>query len=366
MKKLSVGIFNPYLDTFGGGEKDVCLMAQALSEHYMTDIISIIDVPKKDLEEKFNVNLGNVNIRVLPYFPDICYSFAGLRYLSNLLYYWRISKGYDLFVNLVNFFPYPSFARKGVLRVQFPFNSKPFYKNLQSYDICMANSYYTKHWLKIRWKTDAEVIYPPVDRFSPGQMENIVLSVGRFFAGGHNKKHIAMISAFKKLCDEGLQDWEYHLIGSTKKGEEHEEYVANVKDAAHGYPIQFHFDAPFQTLKDYYARSKIFLHAAGYGEDESISPEKNEHFGITTVEAMSAGCVPLVYGAGGQLEIVSQGVNGYLWNTLDELASYFRAVVEDDAVRNRLALAAIKDSGAYDRERYRREILDMAGRVMGD
>jgi len=36
-----------------------------------------------------------------------------------------------------------------------------------------------------------------------------------------------------------------------------------------------------------------------------------EHFGITTVEAMAAGCVPLVYDSGGQAEIVSSGYNGY-------------------------------------------------------
>ena len=42
-----------------------------------------------------------------------------------------------------------------------------------------------------------------------------------------------------------------------------------------------------------YRDAKIFWHAAGMKSDETIYPELAEHFGISTVEAMSAGCVPV-------------------------------------------------------------------------
>ena len=45
-----------------------------------------------------------------------------------------------------------------------------------------------------------------------------------------------------------------------------------------------------------------------------------EHFGMTTVEAMSAGCIPVVIDKGGQREIVAEGC-GFRWNTLSELVA---------------------------------------------
>jgi glycosyltransferase involved in cell wall biosynthesis len=34
---------------------------------------------------------------------------------------------------------------------------------------------------------------------------------------------------------------------------------------------------------------------------------------------MSAGCVPVVINRGGQKEIINEGINGFLWDTPDEL-----------------------------------------------
>ena len=43
----------------------------------------------------------------------------------------------------------------------------------------------------------------------------------------------------------------------------------------------------------------LFWHAAGLGEDPTTNPDRFEHFGISVVEAMSAGAVPMVYEHGG-------------------------------------------------------------------
>jgi glycosyltransferase involved in cell wall biosynthesis len=68
-----------------------------------------------------------------------------------------------------------------------------------------------------------------------------------------------------------------------------------------------------------YGTSAIYWHAAGYGETD---PKNMEHFGISTVEAMSAGCLPIVYGGGGLKEIVRTKKEGYTWNTHEELIAY--------------------------------------------
>lgn len=57
------------------------------------------------------------------------------------------------------------------------------------------------------------------------------------------------------------------------------------------------------------------MHAKGLFVDEEKSSDLLEHFGITTVETMSAGCVPIVINRG-QPEIVKEGT-GYVWYTLE-------------------------------------------------
>ena len=87
-------------------------------------------------------------------------------------------------------------------------------------------------------------------------------------------------------------------------------------------------------LKKYFELAKVFWHAAGYGESEQ-RPEMFEHFGIVTVEAMAAGCVPVVINKGGQSEIVRHGVSGFLWDTFDELKEYTLLLARDDGLRKR-------------------------------
>ena len=52
-------------------------------------------------------------------------------------------------------------------------------------------------------------------------------------------------------------------------------------------------------LKSLYQTAKIFWHAKGMDVDEHLHPDLTEHFGMTTVEAMAGGCVPVVINKGG-------------------------------------------------------------------
>ena len=52
--------------------------------------------------------------------------------------------------------------------------------------------------------------------------------MGRFFAGDHNKKHMVMVRAFKEMVDNGLENWEFHLVGGSTPGDIHQKYLADV------------------------------------------------------------------------------------------------------------------------------------------
>ena len=98
--------------------------------------------------------------------------------------------------------------------------------------------------------------------------------------------------------------------------------------------------------------AKVFWHAAGYGENEQQHPAAAEHFGIVTVEAMAAGCVPVVINKGGQPEIVQHGVNGFLWDTPEELAACTKRLVSDDQLRARMSAAARERAAFFGREQF--------------
>jgi len=241
-----------------------------------------------------------------------------------------------------------------------------FLDHLDTYDLICANSQFTRRWIRRYWRHDSAVLYPPidVDAFAPLPKRDIILSVGRFFAGSHNKKHLTMIQAFKRMVDQELSGWQLHLAGGTTPGQVHHDYLKRVRSEAAGSPIHLHPDVPFPELARLYGESKIYWHASGYGEDVEREPIRFEHFGITTVEAMAAGCVPVVIGKAGQLEVVRHGVDGFLWHTLSELQRYTRDLIRDEDRRCEMSQRATERSRAFDRKAFERrlaEILDKLG-----
>jgi len=92
-----------------------------------------------------------------------------------------------------------------------------------------------------------------------------------------------------------------------------------LKKISEGYDIEFHVNMPHKEVLSFLEESKIYWHARGYGETD---PNEYENFGITTVEAMAAGCIPLVINLGAQPEIVQHKRTGYVWNNVEELVHY--------------------------------------------
>ena len=66
---------------------------------------------------------------------------------------------------------------------------------------------------------------------------------------------------------------------------------------------------------------------------------ENEHFGITIVEAMAAGCVPIVHDSGGPREIVIDKV-GFRWHNLAVAARLIIMLAENDQLRSRFSAAS--------------------------
>jgi glycosyltransferase involved in cell wall biosynthesis len=161
-----------------------------------------------------------------------------------------------------------------------------------------------------------------------------------------------LVEAMRALDAPG---WSLVLAG----GADDRAYVERVQRAAEGLPVELRLDIPREELLDLYSRASLFWHAAGYGQDERRHPERLEHFGIATAEAMAHGVVSLVFPAGGSAELVEDARTGRWWRTPTELAERTRELIADDAERQRLSAAARSAAERYSTERFRAKVREL-------
>jgi glycosyltransferase involved in cell wall biosynthesis len=253
------------------------------------------------------------------------------------------------------------------MRLQNQFELLASQLSLDRYQTICSVSRFTQKWVKRYWNRESELLYPPIDvgDIVPGEKRNAILTVGRFFDSHHNKKHFEMVQVFKEMCDQGLRGWELILVGGTHKEDIHREYLARLIKMSEGYPISILTDIPFARLRGLYGTSTIYWHATGFNEKEAKTPERFEHFGMSTVEAMAAGCIPVAIAKGGQLEIIHHGKNGLLWKRLDELRRYSLHLIGDEAMRRSIASAAVERSRHFSRQVFERNLYGTIERAMG-
>ena len=368
--------FGIYLATagtsIGGAELSGAKLAERLVRHHQVDLLHHRPtLTAGDLEGFFDVNLGGVCIRSVPLaakpFGDSRLPWRRYREAQN----WQrtLSAGYDVFINFTHQLPPFCHAKLGVLMILFPLfdrhstwpwapsngngsvaaweRGRQLYydwewkKRIGTYRIALANSQFTSVWTKRRWDLFTDVVYPPVDTaFDRKEKNNLILSVGRFATAGHSKNQVEMVDSFHQLQDDGLRGWQYFCVGGLGKSAGDHAYYEKVQSSAEQSSVTVTSNVGRQDLKSLFERSKIFWHAAGYHNHHESTPELEEHFGIATVEAMAAGCVPVVANRGGQREIVEHGVSGFLWETTDDLRKYTTLLAHDEGRRATMSEAA--------------------------
>jgi glycosyltransferase involved in cell wall biosynthesis len=342
---MKIGIYSPYIPTAGGGERYMMTIAYILGKTNTVDIfwnneIEVFTGLKK-------LGLTHTRCKVV---PNIFIQKHG-----DLRTYF-VTKSYDLIIYLSDGSIPNVFAKKTIIHFQQPFirkNGLSFIEKfkLKKINAVICNSEFTKKYIDVTYVVNSKVLYPPVpvNEMKPLKKEKIILSVGRFHPV---KKQMDVVRIFDKLQNKH-PEWKLILAGGLLAQDK--DYFITLKKSA-GSNIYFKENIEYKELLDLYGKSMIYWHAAGYNENAEKNPEKMEHFGIAPVEAMAAGCVPVVFNGGGLPEIIQNDVNGFLWNTEEELINLTETVISSQSSADRIKQRAIETIKKFSQEEFEKQL----------
>jgi glycosyltransferase involved in cell wall biosynthesis len=407
---MKISIYNEQdVGDVGGSEFCMAVLAEALSGSHGVDLVNhtstsgfkdklakfmgtdLSAVRHRYIESEYNPHAGpesgwfHVERKSATYSRN-----PWRRYQQARAWHAGASDHYDLFINFAHFMPPFCHARKGVLVVLFPrhdyldteplvddqrprvgalerrllgwYRAWEWQQRIRSYHWKAAISQFTSAWSRRRWGINCRILNPPVDtRFGVAEKRNLILSVGRFVSWHTMKKQVETVTAFGELVKEGLQGWAYFCVGGLGNVHEDIAYFETARGLGDAYGAHVLANIERDHVRTLCQQAKIFWHAAGLGLDERAIPEASEHFGITTVEAMAAGCVPVVINKGGQPEIVEHGVSGFVWNTLEEMKHYTRLLIRDDSLHAKMSAAARLRAQYFSRENFVKRFLTLVG-----
>jgi GT2 family glycosyltransferase/glycosyltransferase involved in cell wall biosynthesis len=231
----------------------------------------------------------------------------------------------------------PAIGRTNLYHLQFPFPWLTVgvldFERLTRFDAIVVNSDFTVDWTRrrlaeagVRGAPDVVKIHPAIRRpsrprrASAGELR--VVTVGRFFVGGHSKRQDVFLDILQQVRSGHGCPITGVIVGSIHDSDEARAYHASVEHKAEAMGgVRLIREASRGELEQELAEADIYLHCAGYDVAVAAQPQCVEHFGISLVEAIAAGCYPLAYHAGGPIEIIERAGVGKTYGSITEAAA---------------------------------------------
>lgn len=129
------------------------------------------------------------------------------------------------------------------------------------------------------------VLYPPIlpgPDAAPAERKRAVVSLGGFH---QDKRQLEQIEVARSLPDV-----DFYLIGSSRSRDYYHKCVAAAGSVPNVHLVP---NAAWPQVEAILSTAKVFLHS-----------KRNEHFGMSSAEAITYGCIPVVHDSGGQREVV--------------------------------------------------------------
>jgi len=206
--------------------------------------------------------------------------------------------------------------------------------------LVLANSSWTARLFSTMWGYGAEVLHPPVDveyfsNCSGDRDPGAVVTVSRYTP----EKNLAGVLRVAEL----LRGLRFTIVGTLA------EYGREVYEGLRAYAEEKGLDnvkllanVSRERLREILCGSTLYLH-----------PPYPEHFGISVVEAMAAGLVPIVYRGGGAWEDVASRIHSSLGYTSPrQAADVIISLRSAPELASKLAARASKLAWDYSSERF--------------
>jgi len=236
-------------------------------------------------------------------------------------------------------------AKRRCLSILYNLFSKTFDKINPS--LIVANSRFNKGLIQKCIKNPAVVVYPPVNvqrfRDLKRKSEDIVLTYSQYVP----TQNLGCVARIAKIAQEA----NFVIIGpsgSTSKNTLKELHALasqlSIRDR-----VTFLTNQPFSRYIELLSIAKVFLRTL-----------QNEPFGISVVEAMAAGCVPVVPSNGGTWYDIldqKQGKYGYSYRSVEEAAEIIDMLIEDDRLRLEISNRAAQRAHEFEISIFDRKIL---------
>ncbi len=224
--------------------------------------------------------------------------------------------------------------------------------------LLITNSKFMQDIIRTTLNRKAIVIYPPVDTnvflsecFKPKKDGNLVAVVASYTP----KRHLEQLP----LIAQHTTAARFIVIGKTDKYST--QTMKKLKEDMHLLGVEDKIvllrNVPFTRLLKTLSDAKVYLHVMPF-----------DHFGISVVEAMASGCVPVVHRSGGPWTDIldkRQGEFGFSYSTPAEAADYIDRLVTDEGLRNGIATKASNRSKKFDRSVFMRRMAEVVERVAG-
>lgn len=329
-------VYNDYMSTLGGGERSALAFALALRQlDFEVEILCGGTLPSQEQVVKiFGEEFAQIKMRQIP---------------SGTVVNFAKSAQPTVFINHTYMSFVRSPAKVGIYAQMFPntvlnrLTHPNEVASLSSYSYMASNSSFTKRYADMYWEYPSDrsvVLAPPIGAEFVAkarhlgqnlpQKDKVFVHVGRFNPGNHNKNQRILIEAFttaRKRYDS-LKDWRLKLVGNVNQTPESLEYFESCQNLAResGGAVEIHPQLSATELSQVMQQAFGYVHATGAFLAPGVEPHKCEHYGLSIVEAMAHGAIPLVYARGGIFDVLDVGTMGIPYISLDGLIEGFEEV----------------------------------------
>lgn len=321
---MKIAIMHDFFGSIGGGEKLVLELAKGLKADIFTTDINYNNLRR--------INVYNVKVKSL----GKCIQIPILKQIhaSYIFHKAKLNK-YDFYILSGNWAVFATKKHQPNLYYihtpvrMFYDSKKDFYKispwyaklpfliwiNLHKYFLekqfkyvnkIISNSLNTKNRIKKFHNRNSKVIYPPIKKYKFKKYGDFWLSVNRIYP---HKRIELQIEAFKKLPNEKL-----FIVGGYMKGDHAKMYADKViKDLPKN--VKYLGEVDEKELNNLYGNCKGFITTA-----------KDEDFGMTVLEAMSAGKPVIAVNEGGYKETVNNKVGKLVNANVNEIINAIKEI----------------------------------------